>query len=155
YYIIKNWLPFVIKVGATRKNIFVSFALYFTSLAIISSLIALVIQEVLTPLATWLDLDIFSFMHLANFLNGAWYERLFIDIILCLFLFAISFLLGIINYRYGLVVSLSFIALLFIIVTLGLFSGWMGDFFIYLYNNFDLLLFAKMGILTMIIYGIT
>lgn len=155
YYIVKNWLPFVIKIGATRKNIFISFALFFTSLATIFSLITIIIQESLLPLARWLDMDIFSFIHLATLLNDTWYERLFIDITVCLFLFVTSFLIGLINYRYGLLISGSFIGLLFLMSMFGMFRGWLIDFFMYIYSNFDLLLFVKVGVVSIAIYVIT
>jgi len=155
FLIVKNWLPFMIKIGATRKNIFVSFALYFTSLAFIFSLFGMIIHKILTPVASKLNIDIFFFAHLANFLNDAWYEIVFIDIILCLFLFVTSFFIGLINYRYGLLVSGSFIGFIILIGILGLYHGWLIDFFKYIYTNFDLLLFTKVGIVSIIIYVIT
>src|SRR5690625_4751006 len=51
YIVVKNWLPFIIKIGATRKNIFLSFALYFIVLTALFSTMALLIQEILTPVA--------------------------------------------------------------------------------------------------------
>jgi len=155
YIVVKNWLPFIIKVGATRKNIFISFGLYFTLLATIFSTIALLIQQILTPIASKLNLDIFSFVHLAQLLDNTWYERLLIDTVLSLFLFVASFFISIVNYRYGLLISSSLGGLLFLLGMIAMFYGWLGDLFVYIYTNFDYLLFLKIGLISIIIYGIT
>src|SRR5690625_745016 len=155
YIVVKNWLPFMIKLGATRKNIFLSFALYFTVLTALFSVMALLIQVILTPVARKLNLEIFSFVHLAQFLDNAWYERLFIDIILSIFLFVTSFFIGIVNYRYGLLISSSLAGLLFLFVMLAMFYGWLGKFFVYIYKHFDVFLFVILGLVAIIIYGIT
>src|SRR5690625_962918 len=155
FLIVKNWLPFMIKIGATRKNIFVSFALYFTSLAFIFSFFGMILHTILTPVELDSNVHIFFCAHLAHFLYAALYVIVFIDIIFCLFLFVTSFFIGLINYRYGLLVSGSFIGFIILIGILGLYHGWLIDFFKYIYTNFDLLLFTKVGIVSIIIYFIT
>lgn len=153
--IVKNWMPFMIKIGATRKNIFFSIAIFFTGLSFAFSFLGMLMQEILTPLIKKLGMNNFSFFHIAYFVDEAWYSRLLIDTSISLLLFSISFLIGLLLYRYGLIVGLSFIGLLLLISMLGLFQGWIVEFFLDIVTNINLIFFVKVTVLSIGIYCLT
>lgn len=155
YVIVKNWLPFTIKIGATRKNIYFSIAIFFIALALVFSMIAMLIQEIITPLADQLNMTNFSFMHIGHFVNDAWYARVLIDIFISLFIFSLSFLIGLLQYRFGLVISMSLMGIVLFVSMLGVFQGWLIKFFIDIFSNLNLNLFLMIGLMTIIIYGLT
>lgn len=128
FYIVKNWLPFLIKIGATRKNIFLSLAIYFTFISLAFSTFASIIQAITTPIIRRLGLDIFSFIHLSQLSTDTWYTRIFIDITIALLFFTISFILTLFFYRYGLAAGFFLLGLIGVTLMFIMYKGLVPDF---------------------------
>src|SRR5699024_2318681 len=69
---VKDLIPFSIKRGATRKNIFISLGIFFFILSLSKSIIASTIQVIVDGVNSKIGLDSFGFLHLTYFLNDTW-----------------------------------------------------------------------------------
>lgn len=152
FLIVKSWLPFMIKIGATRKNIFFSLGIFFTGVSILFSTVASLIQTAVTPLINKLGLDIFYFSHLSLLYIDTWYARIFIDASIALFLFSGAFVIALLFYRYGLAIGLGFIGLIVLGIMFSMFKGWIPNFVINVLPNINLSLFGYIALIAVVIY---
>ncbi|HLR61430.1 MAG TPA: hypothetical protein VK097_03215 [Lentibacillus sp.] len=150
---VKESLPFSIKMGATRKNIFVGTGIFFLVLSVVMALAATILQEIVMALMNATGTDLFSFLHPAYFLDDTWYTRILIDTSIMFFLMAVLFIIGLLFYKYGLAGGGSFLGALLIISLLGIAQGWLLDFVVDVFSGIDLGFFYQLlGVGTMI-YG--
>ncbi|QGS68274.1 hypothetical protein CV093_05675 [Oceanobacillus sp. 143] len=66
---VKESIPFVLKLGATRKNIFISFGLFFLGLALAKAILANTIQSLIVKLVDVTGIYTINFGHLAQLLG--------------------------------------------------------------------------------------
>ncbi|GGK03609.1 hypothetical protein GCM10007063_27370 [Lentibacillus kapialis] len=152
---VKDSVPFLIKMGATRKNIFVGTGVFFLMLSLFLSLAATVLQELVMKLMEATGIDIFLFLHPAYFLDDTWYTRILIDTSIIFFLMAVLFIIGLLFYKYGLAGGGGFLGVLLVISLLGVAQGWLADFIIDIFKGIDLTFFYKLLGIGIVIYGIS
>jgi len=163
YWVVKNALPFLIKLGSTRKNLYVSVGLYAIGLSLLNAVIANTLSSIVTlfigkerdvgSIILTDDGSTMTFNHVGEFLGeNTWLMRVFIDTSISFFLLAAMFIIGLIFYRFGIVGGFSFLGALVLLFILGLSKGWLLDFFISIFNNFSFAFFYQLLLTGIVIY---
>ncbi|SFE30570.1 hypothetical protein SAMN05216238_11281 [Lentibacillus persicus] len=152
---VKDSVPFLIKMSATRKNIFIGSGVFFLMLALAMSLAATGLQEIVMALMNATGIDFFSFLHPSYFLNDTWYTRVIADTAIMFFFLAVMFMIGLLFYKYGIAGGGSFLGVLLLIGLLGIAQGWLIDFFIDVFTGIDLVFFYQLLGIGLVIYGIS
>lgn len=163
--IVRSSLPYLIKMGSTRLNVFKSVGVYFFGLSLFNAVLANTIQSVTLFLfgsssansepfmtITREGDQVISFSHFADFFQNMWWTRVVVDTSIMFFLLASGFILGLIFYRYGVVGGVSFIALIMFIIILGISKGWLIEFFITIFTNISVVFFVQLLLIGLIIY---
>lgn len=153
FIIVKQWIPFFIKLGATRKNILMSLGLFFGGVSLLFASIGSALQSIITIFAEKIGLSIFSFLHLSYFFEDTWYTRILIDSSIMLFCFTLMFMIGLLFYKHGLAIGGSVLGLLFVAAIFSAFKGWLVDFAIYVFKDVNLLLFWQIALVALVLYG--
>lgn len=152
---VKESIPFSIKRGATRKNIFFSLVIFFLSLSLVKSVIGSTLQVIVEFLNTKIRIENFHFIHLAYFTNDTWFHRILIDISIMFFAFSLMFAIGLLFYRYGLVGGGIFVGLLIITALTGAFQGWLIDFFTNIFKTFNNTFYLQLFGIGVVIYALS
>ncbi|WP_233880365.1 hypothetical protein [Virgibacillus halodenitrificans] len=152
---VKEAIPFSIKMGATRRNLFISFGIFFLSLSLLFSTIASILQEAVSYINSIVGMDNFHFLHLAYFLEDTWYSRIVIDTSIMFFLFSVMFMIGLLFYKYGLAGGGSVLGILMVMLLLGIAKGWVFDFFKEIYATIDITYFLQLIGIAFVIYLLT
>lgn len=152
---VKEFIPFSLKRGATRKNIYISLALFFFSLSLVKALVANTVQLVLDFIIPKVGIDNFAFLHLAYFTHDTWINRIFIDTTIMFFFFAVMFIVSLLFYRYGLAIGGAFIGLVGIIVLTGFAQGWLTRFFFNLFETFDDFFYVELLAVGIVAYALS
>lgn len=153
---VKESVPFLIKMSATRKNIFVGTGIFFLALSFGMALAATILQELIMALMNATGIDLFVFLHPAYFLDdNTWYTRILIDTSIMFFFMAVLFIIGLLFYKYGLAGGGSFLGVVLLIILLGIAQGWIIDFFVDVFTGIDLVFFYQLLGIGVVIYGIS
>ncbi|MYL58512.1 hypothetical protein GLW20_13480 [Virgibacillus halodenitrificans] len=152
---VKEAIPFSIKMGATRRNLFISFGIFFLSISLLFSTIASILQEAVSYINSIIGMDNFHFLHLAYFLEDTWYSRIVIDTSIMFLLFSVMFMIGLLFYKYGLAGGGSVLGVLMVMLLLGIAKGWIFDFFKEIYATFNLVYFFQLLGIAFVIYLFT
>lgn len=149
---VKEAIPFSLKRGAIRKNIFVSLAVFFFVLSFAQAVVGSTIQVIVDFFNTKVGIDMFSFQHLAYFTTDTWLHRIFIDTSVMFFFFSVMFVIGLLFYRYGLAGGGAVIGLFVIIVLTGVGQGWLIDFLVEQFRTLDHMFYFQLFIIGVIFY---
>ncbi|WP_026908230.1 hypothetical protein [Paucisalibacillus globulus] len=141
---VKEYIPFAIKVGATRKNIFKSLGLFFLSIAVTKAIVASTIQELVILLANNTDLTSFMFLHPAMAVEDTWIYRVLIDICVMFFLLSFMFVIGLLFYKYGFAGGGAVAGVLAIGLLFGIAKGWIYEFVADLLKQTNIMFFCQM-----------
>lgn len=162
YITVKGVLPYLIRVGANRINLFIGVVIYFVGLAILNAVIANVLYSTATTIlgpdngamfVVTSDDSTFYLHHLADILeNNGWSSRIIIDASISFFLLIVFFIIGLIFYRYGLIGGFSFVGILIFMFIFGLANGWLVDFFVNIFSDFSIVFFYQLTLVGFIVY---
>jgi len=118
---------YALKLGATRKNIFVGTGIFFLGFSVINAILITALQEVITFLTSVFHIKGFEILHPAQLLTDTWLNRFIIDTSTTFFCLSLLFLFGLMFYKYGLIGGGS-VAAAFVIAYLFLLGiGWLQD----------------------------
>lgn len=151
----KQGVPFSIKLGATRKNMFISMGIFFLGLAIVQAILASTIQAIVLTGANKFGIDTFQFIHPAQLLTDNWLTRVIIDTTVMFFLLSFMFLIGLLFYKYGLLGSGIVLGLMLVTLLFGLAQGFLIDFMIDIAQSFSIVFFYEILLIAMVLYGIS
>ncbi|GGA89202.1 hypothetical protein [Ornithinibacillus halotolerans] len=140
---VKESIPFAIKIGATRKNIFISIGLFFILLAIFKALVANIIQELVLLIVDNANITSFLFIHPAMMFDDTWFNRVIIDICMMFFLLAAMFVFGLLFYKFGIAGGGAVTGVLGVALLLGMAKGWIFDFISNLVKQIDIVFFYQ------------
>src|SRR5699024_4291664 len=70
---VRDFIPFSIKMGATRKNMFLAIGIFFLFISVAKALFGTILQVLVEAFNTFAGIDIFTFLHFANLLENNWY----------------------------------------------------------------------------------
>ncbi|TFJ91487.1 hypothetical protein [Lentibacillus salicampi] len=150
---VKEGIPFAIKMGATRKNLFVSVVLLFLGISILQAVFANTLHTVVIWMFDQLSITTFNFVHPAQLLTDTWLSRVVIDTTVMFFLLSVMYVFGLIFYRTGLIGGGSVAGAALILAMAGVAQGWLADFFIELAQSFDMVFFYQIFAAGIIVYG--
>src|SRR5690625_6817258 len=156
---VKNAIPYSIKLGSTRKNLYVSLGIYVLGFALFNSIIANTINKFfevvfevkrvggLVVIASNSSTESFIFFHVAQFLgSNSWFTYVLVDAIICFFLLTSAFIIGLVFFRYGLLGGFVFLGIVLFTFIIVIAIGWLFDmiyhFLLVVFNVFLLLLFC-------------
>ncbi|MBT2217720.1 hypothetical protein KK120_18065 [Virgibacillus dakarensis] len=151
----KHGIPFSIKMGSTRKNIFAGMGLFFLGLALAKSVLANTIHSVILFGTDKMGISSYQLIHPAQLLTDTWLTRVIIDATVMFFLLSFMFLLGLLFYKYGLLGGGVVVGTLAIILLFGLAQGWIADFFIDIFQSFDMTFFYEVFAVGIVLYVVT
>src|SRR5690625_3591943 len=152
---VKESIPFSLKRGATRKNIFISLGTLFLGISIAMTTVGSTLQVIVNLFTEQIGIDVFSFQHVAYFTSDTWINRIFIDLTIMFFLFSFMFALSLLFYRYGLLVGSAFIGLFFILILTGFAQGWLTEFLVAQFQTLDQTFYIQLFAIGIIIYGLS
>ena len=110
-------LPFGLMLGASRRSFYSGTALLGMALALVSGLVLTALQAIERATGGWgLSMHLFRVPYL---LNGPWYATWLTSFVGLSALFIYGMWLGIVNYRWGLLGTLAFIAVQVLVVVAG------------------------------------
>lgn len=100
---VKESLPFVIKMGGTRKNFFIAIGILFLGLSLLIGLIQNILHSLINILLNIFEINNFNLLHVAAIMQqqDSLLYRFSIDICLSFFFLSTFFFLGLIFYKYG------------------------------------------------------
>ncbi|WP_339229140.1 hypothetical protein NSQ77_04715 [Oceanobacillus sp. FSL K6-2867] len=149
---VKESIPFSLKMGATRKNLFISLGLFFLSIALMKAVIANTLHTVILYATDITNLHSFGFMHLAQLMEDTWINRVVIDTSLMFFFLTVMFLTGLLFYRYGLLGGGIVVGAGVILLLVGVAQGWLIDLFANLFSDLKLTIFLQIFGLGIVFY---
>lgn len=161
---VKNTLPYLIRMGVTRKSAYISIAIYFLSITLLNAAIAFVLNEAAVKLlgkemvqgiVIKDETGEIVVQHIASYLGSAPGYQILVDTTLGLFMICLMFLIGLIFYRFQLIGGFTFLAAGLLLFLYGTAKGWVISFFIYVFENFTVTLFGQIFIVSIIIYLIS
>lgn len=152
---VKLSIPFSIKVGATRKNVFIGMGIFFLGLSGVLGVMVNSIQSLVDFLNTKIGIESFLFMHIANLMDTTWLGRVLIDTSVMFFFLSLLFVIGLCFYKFGLAGGGSIVALLVIVILVGAAQGWLIDFFIHIYQTLNVVFFWQLLLVGILIYCIS
>lgn len=162
---VKNCIPYLIKMGSTRMNIFVSAGVSFLCLAMVNAALANTITLIAEKVFKATNNGIFtitteeksySFSHLADLvLETTWYSRVVIDTSIAFFLLACFFIIGLIFFRFGYIGGFAILGITMATLVFGIAKGWILDFFIELFTDFSFIFFYQLLLTGVVIYLIS
>ncbi|MCG3421157.1 hypothetical protein [Oceanobacillus jordanicus] len=149
---VKEMIPFSIKMGATRKNLYVVIAIFFLLLSLFKAIAGTIIQVLVTSMNEAIGLNNFDFLHLAQFIDDTWYTRVVIDTAVMFFFLTLMFLLGLLFYRFGFAGAGSVLGILLVGLLLSIAKGWAWDFITNIVGSFGMTFFLQMTIMSIVFY---
>ncbi|MEI3606408.1 hypothetical protein SPD48_11935 [Pseudogracilibacillus sp. SE30717A] len=162
FHIVKNVIPFLIKMGVTRKSLFISTGILLCGISLINSVIANTIHSSLERVygdtmggfISYSDGNItLTITHFADlFMDSTWISRVFIDMSLTFFFISLTLILGLIFYRYGLIGGFGTLGVVMLMFILAISRGWVTSFFVKLFENFHFTFFYQLFAVGIIIY---
>lgn len=163
YWMVKNTIPYLIKMGGTRTIIFLVMGIFGIVLSLFNALLANSISKLITMIygntgvggviTFEVDGKKMTFNHIGDFLtNNTWFTRVIIDTSISFFLFGCLFICGLIFYKYGLVGGFGFLALGMISIILDASTGWLEEFVTTIFTNFNFTFFYQLFVVGLLIY---
>ncbi|MEI3614511.1 hypothetical protein [Pseudogracilibacillus sp. SO30301A] len=163
YWTVNNAFPYLIKMGSTRKNIFISFGVYAFLLTLLNAVISNTVNKFVSMIiGTERDYGIITIMeddtsmtfnHIGDLLGvNSWMMRIVIDTSISFFLLAVMFIIGLIFYQFGLIGGFSFLGALVMVIVFGFSNGWLLDFIILIYENFSFSFFFQLFTVGVFVY---
>src|SRR5699024_3114475 len=166
YWIVKNAIPYLIKMGVTRKVIFVAIGIFGICLGLINSLISNVVDQIVSwmsasnVLNSSLSISVDGKEQFINHLgqlvsNDGWLARIVIDTSISFFLFGCLFIGGLIFYKFGVVGGLASFVVGFLFFLYAGNAGWLETFVTFVIEHFDMMFFYQLFGVGVLVYLIS
>ncbi|ASN06883.1 hypothetical protein [Virgibacillus necropolis] len=149
---IKESIPFSIKMGATRKNLFVSIGLFFLGLAFAKAVLANTVQSITLLFTESTGIHTFKFLHPVVLLQDTWVNRVIIDTSIMFFLLAFMSIIGLLFFKHGLAGGGIVAGTIAVVLLIGVAQGWIFDFFVNLLPTIGLEFFYQLLVIGIVIY---
>lgn len=151
YISVKTVIPYLIKLGAVRKTLFIGLGISFLGIAIFNSLLSNALVEIITVTASK-EPPIY-FMHIDNFFTNTFTTRIVIDVAVILVVTSMSYLFALINKRFGLIAVGGVTAILILAVIIGVSNDSFIEQIFSLITNFRFTYFYSVLGIGIILYG--
>lgn len=147
----RHTVAFGIKLGATRKNIYLSMGIFFIALALIKSTVAALIQAGVTKFVLRDEMN-FLFAHPMNLYEDTILNRIYTDFFIIIFLTALTYLVSLLFYKFGLLISGLIGGMALVLFMYSLVSGELITYIIDSFQNSIYLFFAQFGLIAVVAY---
>lgn len=149
----RHTVAFGIKLGATRKNIYVSIAIFFIGLALVKSTVASLIQAAVSTFFIRDDMN-FIFAHPMMLFEDTLLNRIYTDFFIIVFLTSLTYLISLLFYKYGLLVAGFILGMLFVLFMYSVIAGDLIKWIVESFQNSVYIFFAQLGMIALIAYVI-
>ncbi|MEN2768272.1 hypothetical protein [Ornithinibacillus xuwenensis] len=141
---VKQSIPFAIKMGATRKSLYVSLGIFFLFIAVAKALLANTLQQLVQVIIDKTNFDSFMFLHPAMLMEDTWINRVLLDSAIMFLFLVLMFIMGLIFYKYGVLGGGAVAGVLAILLLIGLANGSLVEFIIEFFQNIDMFFVAQL-----------
>lgn len=152
---VKGNIPFGLKMGAVRKNIYLGHFYFFMIYSFLVSIAGNTLQFITESLHHVLGISNFIFSHPAMLMTDTWLTRTIMDTFIMFFLMSLLFLVGLIFYRSGLLGGGVFLGVFLVVFLYGLFEGWLIRGFAEILPDASMLTFATLFLIGIGLYLIS
>lgn len=163
FWIVRNVFPYLIKMGITRMNIYIGTGIVLIGLVLLNGIIANVLPLLVSSIpesnlesAFEITVDGHTTTGMGalieQFAENTWWNRFVFDVSLEFFLVTVSFLFGLIFYRYQLIGGFTILGILLLIISYSISSGWFEDFIFDIASGFSMFFFYKLFLTGLLIY---
>lgn len=150
----RHTVAFGIKLGGTRKNIYMSMGVFFVILALVKSTLAAVITAGVERFIIQDDMN-FLFAHPMNIYEDTLLNRMYTDFFIILFIGILAFFISLMFYKLGLLVTGLIMGMGLVLFMYSLFSGELITYIIDSFQNNVYIFFAQLGLLALIAYALS
>lgn len=162
FWVVKNIIPYLIRLGSTRLNVFIATGIALGLVVIFNALLSNLLSTITmamygdftgnTVVVTGQNGSV-GFNHIGELIGeNTWWSRFFIDLSVQLFFMSLSFIFGVIFYRYKLLGGGAILGVMLFILIYSISAGWLTDFALDLINNFSFVFFYQLTGIAIIIY---
>lgn len=166
FWMVKNTIPYLIKMGGTRKTIFLAIGIFGVSLSLLNAILANVISKIIMfvdqkgmlngGLTVTENGEEQFFNHISQLIGyDGLISRIYIDTSISFMLFSCLFIGGLIFYKFGIIGSTIVSAVLFLVILYAGNVGWLGSFANYLFENFSIVFFYQLFGVGVVVYLIS
>lgn len=162
FIVVKSTLPYLIKMGATRKIIYIGTVIFFIVFSSINALLANALNWLLRKL-TKSEIgggfiytngeQTTTFNHIADFLErDNFLYQIIVDLSLSFFFITVFFIIGLMFYRFGLLGGFLFVGVIAFTFIYGMADGWLAEFFIDIFSDFTIAFFYQLALVGLGVY---
>ena len=162
FIVVKSTLPYLIKMGATRKIIYIGTVIFFIVFSSINALLANAFNWLLRKL-TKSEIgggfiytngeQTTTFNHIADFLErDNFLYQIIVDLSLSFFFITVFFIIGLMFYRFGLLGGFLFVGVIAFTFIYGMADGWLAEFFIDIFSDFTIAFFYQLALVGFGVY---
>lgn len=162
FIVVKSTLPYLIKMGATRKIIYIGTVIFFIVFSSINALLANALNWLLRKLTKSEIGGGFIYMngeqtttfnHIADFLErDNFLYQIIVDLSLSFFFITVFFIIGLMFYRFGLLGGFLFVGVIAFTFIYGMADGWLAEFFIDIFSDFTIAFFYQLALVGFGVY---
>lgn len=153
---VKERIPFALKMGAVRKNIYIATGIFFLGYALFIALLSSTIQSLMVWIIDITNLHTFMFLHPAQLLGSdIWITRVMIDTAVMFLLAVFMYVIGLLFYRGGILAGGILVGILGGALLFGIAQGIIIESLIKLYHTIDLMFFAQILGVGVVLYVLT
>lgn len=152
---VKEAIPFSLKIGATRKNLFLAIGLFFLGLSFAKAVVSTALQSVTMTFTKTAGISTFHFLNLSGLTEESWLSKVIIDATVMFFLFSLMFIFGLLFYKTGLAGGGIATGAVVLILLYGIAQGWVIKFFMNQFTDPHMAFFYQLLCAGLILYGLS
>ncbi|MEK4302348.1 hypothetical protein MKY30_23605 [Oceanobacillus sp. FSL W8-0428] len=150
--LVKGSVPFGLKMGATRKNMYLMHLYFMAVYSFIMAFLGSTLQQITEWIFNIVGVTNYIYVHPAMLLTDNWVMRIVVDTFVMFFIMALLYLIGLIFYRTGLAGAGSLLGVLLVVILYGVFEGWMIQAAVDLFSNITLMTFVMLFLIGIVLY---
>lgn len=152
FQLVKGNVPFGLKMGATRKNMYVMQLYFMFVYSVVIAFIGSTLQQITEWLFQAAGITNYIYVHPAMLLTDNWIMRIVVDTLVMFFIMALLYFIALIFYRTGLAGGGIVLGALLVISLYGAFEGWLVDSLINLFSDTTIMTFVSMFFIGIVFY---
>ncbi|MFD1067777.1 hypothetical protein [Oceanobacillus locisalsi] len=152
FQLVKGNVPFGLKMGATRKNMYVMQLYFMFIYSFVIAFLGSTLQQVTEWLFQAVGVTNYIYVHPAMLVTDNWAMRIVVDTLVMFSIMALLLLIGLIYYRTGLTGVGSLLGMLLVVVLYGVFEGWLIEAFINVFSDATMMTFVSMFFIGIVFY---
>lgn len=144
FLMVKEYIPYSLKFGAVRKNIYLAIGLFFLAFSFFMAFLSSTFQSLAIAFIDAIDLHIMHIVHPALIIgNDTWFTRIAMDTAIMFTIAVALFFIGLLFYRGGLITGMSVLGLILVFLLFGVAEGFLYNYFLELYQTIDMMYFLQ------------